>query len=246
MLKVCPGCGRLVTVETEVTTCPYCGEEIRVPVEELAVVRPQEGGYSPWDERDRLGAFRAYWLTWRQVIGGPSGFFARLPVDRGIAGPLLFGLVTLILGNLAGLFWQSVFYSSNEMLQALMEEVGISPGSVLQLAVFLMPVYVVVQLFLWSGILHLMILLLARGGRGFEATFRVVAFSSAPALLYVVPFCGGLLASVWSAVLTIIGLREVHRVSGAVAALAVIIPLFTCLGMLMIGLYAGLSTLSSL
>ena len=49
------------------------------------------------------------------------------------------------------------------------------------------PIFIAVGLFVWAGILHLLLLLMGGGARGFEATFRVVAYASRRNLIQIVP-----------------------------------------------------------
>ena len=88
--------------------------------------------------------------------------------------------------------------------------------------------WVVISAFLGAGIVHLMLLLLGGARRGFEATFRVVCFSQATALLFVipiflVPFCG-MAVVVWALVLYVIGLAQAHQIGHGQALAAVLLP----------------------
>ena len=58
-------------------------------------------------------------------------------------------------------------------------------------------------------------MLLALGGatRGFEATFRVAAFSQAASIFNIIPGCGGLISLVYTLVLLVIGLSEAHQIT---------------------------------
>jgi hypothetical protein len=44
----------------------------------------------------------------------------------------------------------------------------------------------------------------------------------------VVPFCGGLIGMVWSIVVQIIGLKEMHETGGGTATAAVLLPMVLC------------------
>ncbi len=242
-LKVCPECGRLVTVEGPGSTrCPYCGAEVPGVPGYWQASEPGEAN-SPWDEREKLGAFTAYVQTWRMVMSRPSEFFAKMPVSGGLLGALLYALITGTLGGLASLFWQVILPGRNPVLETILASQGLTESQVMSAAVFLAPFAVIVQTFVWAAILHLMIVLLAGGGRGFEATFRVVSFATTPQLLAVIPICGGLIASFWSFALVIIGLRETHRISGAVATLAALIPVVSLLFLFFMLLYRMIAAL---
>jgi uncharacterized membrane protein len=43
-----------------------------------------------------------------------------------------------------------------------------------------------------------------------------------------VPFCGAIIASLWTIVLAIIGLKEAHGTTGGKASFAVLFPLIMC------------------
>jgi hypothetical protein len=81
-------------------------------------------------------------------------------------------------------------------------------------------------LFVWAGILHLLVTLLVKPtNAGFEATFRSAAYASMPGLISWIPLIGTIVGVVWSTVLNIIGIREVHSTTTGRAALVVLIPL---------------------
>ena len=67
---------------------------------------------------------------------------------------------------------------------------------------------------------------MVRGGRkGFEATFRVVAYSQATRVWSIIPFIGSPIGWVWRTVVQIIGLKEVHQISYVRIIVAFLIPL---------------------
>jgi hypothetical protein len=108
-----------------------------------------------------------------------------------------------------------------------------------------MPFMIILGLFIWSGILHVFLMMVKGTKAGFEATFRVVSYSYGTNVLNIIPFCGGIIAWVWSIVLSIIGLKEAHETSGGKAAFAVLFPFLLCcglavaVGLLMMGVIAA-------
>jgi hypothetical protein len=67
---------------------------------------------------------------------------------------------------------------------------------------------------------------MVRGGRkGFEVTFRVVAYSQATRVWSIIPFIGSPIGWVWRTVVQIIGLKEVHQISYVRITVAFLIPL---------------------
>jgi hypothetical protein len=79
--------------------------------------------------------------------------------------------------------------------------------------------------FLWGAIVHVGLRVFGRPGLPFAVTFRIANYSLAPLLLTVVPFCGNLAGWLWVIVLTIRSLARVHRVGGATAGAAVLLPM---------------------
>ena len=79
-------------------------------------------------------------------------------------------------------------------------------------------------LLLIAATLHATLKLLGAARRPFVATTRVLAFAAGTQLFLIVPVLGTLLALVWSAVLTVVGLREVQQTSTARALVALLIP----------------------
>jgi hypothetical protein len=62
--------------------------------------------------------------------------------------------------------------------------------------------------------------------KGFQSTFRAVSYSWSGNLFEMVPFIGSAIGGIYTLILTIIGVREVHGVSTGKAVLAVLLPLF--------------------
>ena len=73
-----------------------------------------------------------------------------------------------------------------------------------------LPMMFVVNLFLSTGVLHGVLVLLRAAPRGFEATFRATAYSYAPLILSVLPY-GYLVGWLWSLPISIIGCAAIHR-----------------------------------
>src|SRR5262249_15275297 len=156
-----------------------------------------------------------------------------MPIVGGIGNPLLYSVIVGYVGLVASTIYNVVFRS---VLGASLSRIG-GGGEFERLAPFLHggaslvvnlifgPVAIVIGLFLMSGILHLVLLALAGGGRGFEATFRVASYSQAASLFNVIPLCGGLIGFVYVLVLMIIGISEAHQISRGRAAAVVLIPI---------------------
>jgi hypothetical protein len=93
------------------------------------------------------------------------------------------------------------------------------------------PIVAAVVLFVWAGIIQLLVMLIvgSRNG-GYEATFRVFAYAAVTQLvswLSVIPILGILVSivlAVYGVFLSVVGIREVHTTTTGKAALVVLIP----------------------
>jgi hypothetical protein len=191
------------------------------------------GAGIPWDERGRIGLLAALIETTRCVLTAPFAFFRSLPVTGGLGSPLLYGVILGWIGVVAAAFYQALFrslvgpsvmpFSDRPELVSLLGMMEGWAGFAGQ-AVFGW-VFVVIGIFISTGVFHLMLLLLGGARRGFEATLRVLAFSQATSVVMLLPFCGSLIGVVWTLVLCVIGLAEVHQIGHGKAAAAVLLPI---------------------
>jgi hypothetical protein len=220
--------------------CPSCGRDLGLGSSEPpplpGPVASADG--PPWERRRVIGFGAGLVETTQQVLTAPDSFFRRLPATGGIGDPLFYGVIVSYLGLLAASLYGAVFnatfgsafsaFGDRPELARLMPFVQGWVGLVVNL--ILGPVFIVVGLFISSGIVHLLLLLLGGGARGFEGTFRVVAYAAGSNLIQIVPLCGGFVGRVYWIVLVIIGLSAVHGDSKGKAAAAVLLPLvlFCC------------------
>jgi hypothetical protein len=95
-------------------------------------------------------------------------------------------------------------------------------GSVFLLIMY--PVVLTVMLFVVSSLNHLCLLAVKSGEAGYEATYRVVSYSSAPMVLAVIPVFGPFVGWIWSMVCTFLGFMSVHQTSAGRVILAMLLP----------------------
>jgi len=207
-----------------------------------------DGGL-PWELREQLGFFKAYFDTVVLVLTKPAEAFAMMKKEGDLMGPMLFALIGgcagIIVSVLLNVGLQSIGFMADRQSAAFgMGVMGIwAVGYIL-----LSPVLIIVGMFIASGILHLCLMIVGGARRPFETTFRVVCFSSgSTSLLSMIPFCGGLIAMVWNIVLECIGLARAHEIDTGKAVLAVLLPIIVCCGgAVLLGILGGFSALSLL
>ncbi|HEX5754617.1 MAG TPA: zinc ribbon domain-containing protein [Archangium sp.] len=253
----CPGCGtsllREATPQSAEPTCGYhprrlslaicdrcgtfaCAECLRLNSRQEVVCQRchalEQDTPLPWDLREELGTFTAWWKTVVAVMFHPDTFPTFRP--EGSAGEsLLFAVLcavpTSIVGGLSYMGFLSfvpyLLSSGNPSRDSVPSWLGPAMFvAIMILGPLLSAAYTVIQ----AGLDHLV---LKMGGvtRGFQVTLRANAFSQAPWLLGAVPCIGPYVAPVWGLVARVFAYRGLHRTSWGVAlAGCLVTPLLSC------------------
>ena len=227
----CPGCGKEIPEGYSGASCPSCGAS-------LASREDVQAGPAgiPWEDRHQLGFLNALVANLRLILSDPTRFFSDLPKRENLGAAFQYLLLLTWVGGLGGLVWGQVFQSSQ---MAMLKSFGFnvpeqvwSPGMRVFFIVgfaIVIPIAVLIGTFIWTGIVHVFLWILGGAKEGYEATLRVYAYSrGSTALFEWIPFCGTIVAIIWSLVLQIIGLSRVHEIGGGKAALAILLPLALC------------------
>jgi hypothetical protein len=225
-------------------TCPRCRQRFEMPEfnpkagpgtaetgEEKGSDGPEEGHgkdlnrqSSPWENRSNLGLWQGIYQTLKAVLFSPEKLFRTLTYKGGIKEPLAFGLLVACLGAMIGFFWEFLILSGGLLSLAYPLFGQLTAALIFLLVIVIIPVLVTFVMFIYSGILHLLLCILGAGQNGFEATFRVVSYSQAAQVWALIPFLGGPIAGIWQLIVQIIGLREIHETSYLRVIIAFMIP----------------------
>ena len=179
----------------------------------------------------------------RGVVLHPVVFFASIPRRGGLRNPFLFALICIIIGSvldavveLIGAESVSVTYSWTQDLLVLL---GLSSRS---LAGFVASIVIsvvigIIILVVLAGIYQLLVrIVVGSENAGFEATFRVAAYSDVVLLVSRIPIFGPLLGLFYSLDLQFAGLREVHETTTgraiSMVLLFVVVTLLLAFGIL--------------
>ncbi len=191
-----------------------------------------------WEQKEQVGFFRAFWESLKLSMLEPSRFFDSVPMRGGYSNPLLYGLICISLGVVFSTFYQWVFNGFGALLQYVanlpMKEVMMSTGFSMMLGVGMLvasPISALINLFLYSGIYHLFLMMLGDGRNRYEATFRAYAYAQGPQLLQLIPFVGALVAMVWQYVILVIGFKKLQQASTGQALAAALLPLVLICGL---------------
>lgn len=230
--KACPRCSQ--QIGQSLSRCPQCGQWLdpsaALDQEDapaaLTGLRPatvvgkedvfDEDKECPWEDREGYGTLNAYFQTATRCLLTPTLFFSRLPLRDGYLNPILFAAMTGVVSFvLVYLFIQLFSRASLGLLGFILGMSFVFVGSL---------IFVPIVIGIWSAMLHACLSVLGGAHAGYQATFRVVSYSSVTGIFNAVPFVGTI-ASLWSLVLTVIGLRETHKTSTGTSMAAVLIPL---------------------
>ncbi len=117
-------------------------------------------------------------------------------------------------------------------------------GLIFLVMVVAIPVCVTLSMFIYSAILHLLLMIVRGGKNRFEATFRVVAYSQAAQAWDLIPVVGSWIGGIWQLIVQVIGLREMHNISYLRVFMAFLLPvgilfLLTMMALVPLLIYLG-------
>lgn len=218
----CSNCGT-VFESPVVEKCPSCGKNFLPD-------RP-----TPWFS-PITGYFRSLW----NVIIRPTYFFRNTPYRTGFSKPLAFALVTHWIGAAISFLWRNMLGGHFDGFFSKLFQAGSSfievddPGkldSVAQVkdqiihwfwgtgAVIADPFLTLFSILFTSFFVFLgaRILVNAKNPHGpgevtFESAVRIVSYGMGPSIFSAFPVVGTVFATLWTAVVTIIGAKETYRI----------------------------------
>lgn len=237
--EVCPFCGHVTTQAVDSDAPQPPAPPLEPPPPPAAEEMPPAAGTEdvesagtgpvPWENWRKLGFFPALWLTWKDSVFRPVHFFRRMAPRGGVGPALGYAVLITVVGMFFSLYWSSVEAAlggtGDESIVVTL--VG-SLVTLLFTMAFVIPLYVGL-LFVMVAVVHVGFMVVGAGRRGYEATFRAVAYSSSSAAFAIFPFFGPYLSMVWGMVLLYIGVREAQRTTNARATLGFLMPLLAFL-----------------
>ena len=231
-LMTCPRCG---FEQIEADICIKCGIVISKYFEPQRKARPFEGPMReippeeevpPWESGE--GFINAFLKTTWGALFSPTKFFKKVSAGEGYLSPLIYGTISGIIGFGGTLYWQWFVFSRIVAVQRF------SPlpfyGFSLITLMVAMPFLVAFSILIGSGVTHLCLMIVGGNKKGFESTFRVIAYSISGDIFGIIPFIGSTIGGIYALILTIIGVREGHGISTGRAILGVLLPLIVAGG----------------
>jgi hypothetical protein len=168
----------------------------------------------------------------RRVLLQPVGFFAGLPRQGNILGPLVFALICVeISAILVGLL---TFVDIPGGVTWVLGARGDQGFLAFLGGLVVAPIAGTIGVFLTALVTHLLVLLVVGPGHaGFEATFRIISYSSVTSLLGWIPFIGWIFV-LYRLYLATVGIREMHSTTTGRALLVVLLPAILILVLILV------------
>ena len=175
----CPHCG---FEQPEAAECVKCGIIISKYQQYQEMARSYEGKVreissedvsSPWESGE--GFLWAFLRTTREVLFSPTTFFRKVAKGEGYWSPLIYGVICGLIGAGGAVLWQWLLFSRIVPLRIF--------SAIPFLSLFLtglviaFPLMVAFSILVGSGVTQLCLMIVGGNKRGFESTFRVIAYS---------------------------------------------------------------------
>jgi hypothetical protein len=176
----------------------------------------------PWEDPE-VGFPADLGRTWIESLTSPVSFFRRMEPEAPLARAVLFFLIMAVGAALFSLLW-GLAGSAPELPPQAADVIDIDPRGIQLFGFFLSPFANLILLGLAAVSVHLFVRLLTNSSHPLLATTRVICYASGPALFTIIPWVGEIAGWIGSAILLVIGIREVHGTTTGRATLTVLFP----------------------
>jgi hypothetical protein len=212
---LCQKCYR--DIPPELTACPRC-------VRPEETVPPIEVESCAWESRQSFGTFNAFGDTLQKSLFTPTKFFRTLSPIGGIGAAILYAVIIGTLSAAVAMMWQYTTFSPADIVTFSSWRIPPLAGYFWAAGLMILPLLIVVATIIRGLVLHLSLAVIGGGSRDLGATLKVVSYAASASAFNVFPFVGAPIAFLWRVALTVIGLREVHRITTVRAFVAWLLP----------------------
>jgi len=180
---------------------------------------------TPWERRAELGFFQGLFQTFKKALIEPATFWPSVPPNGSMGDALLYSWLlaaaTAILTipmtwlNFAQMqeSMKDLTKSMGQMkeVMAIFETFGAAPFLFAVGVAVITIVFFPVGLVIAAGLTTLGGTMFGANDKGFNATFRAVAYAQTPNVFSLIPVVGGLVAVVWSLVSEVWAIKEMQQ-----------------------------------
>ncbi len=203
----------------------------------------------PFEDTDNYNFYEGFYKTILMVLFSPKAFFDKMHVNKGLKKPFLFAFTITVIS----IFFINIYMSygiidtPREQIQSLSETSGNLeilemldkiPEYEFTLAIIFEQIFsYILMLLTVAFIWHSSLSIVGATRNGFEATFRVIAYSSAIGILGILPLNLGfanIFIYIWWFIIVLKGIQEAHEVPNSKAIGGVLLSvIFTSIVFLM-------------
>jgi len=193
----------------------------------------------PWENEP--AGFGCWFKTVGIVLGSPSLAFSLMRQDGGLGKSMLYVIYGLGMPVAVGFAMFAAFWlfigliaatNGNDGLAALAGALMIVGIGAVMAALYVLLVSTIGTL-ISAAIYHVLLMIVGGARSGYETTFGVVAYAQGSlAWLIIIPIIGPSVMGIWMIVLMIFGLAQAHEISAGKSALAVLLPMILCMGLM--------------
>ena len=167
---------------------------------------------NPWETPEKEGYPAAFYQTSVRVMFAAPRFFAGLSPDTLQRKALFYYLVVCVIQILVERFWGEVLSTTlapgatnDPQLQKLLEM--LAPQTNVLMTVLLRSALMTMELFVAAALYFLIFKLIVPTRANYQLIFQVLAYSTAPSLLCVVPVAGSVAGVIWGIACSFVGCR---------------------------------------
>jgi hypothetical protein len=177
-----------------------------------------------WEDRRSFGAFNAFGDTLQKSLFTPTKFFQGLSPVGEIGAAIYYAVIVGTLSAAVAMMWQYVSFSPADIVIVSSWQIPPLAGYVWAAGLLIIPLLIVMVTIIRGLVLHLSLTVIGGGAGDLGATLKVVSYAASASAFNVFPFIGAPIAFLWRVALTVIGLREVHRITTVRAFVAWLLP----------------------
>lgn len=167
----------------------------------------------PWDAAPgEEGWPAAFYRTVMRVMFDAPRFFSMLNPGAHVLRSLAFYLIVAVIQIVGVRIWGGILQTLMAPSAATDPQLGkilamLAPQTNLAITLLYSTAELTLRLYIFSAIIHLTCRWIAPQRSSFALIFQVLAYASAPGLLYIVPLLGPVAGMIWNVACVVVGLR---------------------------------------